>query len=374
MIGASPSGDTPMTFARTALLALVVCAAPARAAPALDTLSVPEGFSIAYFAENLRNARSMTLGAEGTLFVGTRDAGVVYAITHDGKKATKVRTIATGLNMPNGVAFLDGALYVAEISRVIRFDAIESRLDNPPAPIAVGEAFPTERHHGWKFIAFGPDGWLYVPVGAPCNICDAGDPYAAILRMKPDGSEREIFARGVRNTVGFDWDPANGRLWFTDNGRDWMGDDLPPCELNVAAKPGLHFGYPYCHGKDVQDPDFGGERACGEFQAPQVNFGAHTAPLGMRFYRGAQFPADYRGDIFVAQRGSWNRSRKVGYQVLRVPVANGKAGTPEPFVSGWLRDERASGRPVDVQELPDGSLLISDDTADAIYRVSYRAD
>jgi glucose/arabinose dehydrogenase len=358
---------------RLIALTLLVAALPALAQPKIESLQLPPGFKAEVFARDLRNARSMTLGAEGTLFVGTRDAGVVYAIEHDGKAATRVHTIAKGLNMPNGVAFRDGALYVAEVNRILRFDGIEAALASPPKPVVVVDDLPTERHHGWKFIAFGPDGKLYVPIGAPCNVCDEGDPFATILRMDADGGKREVFARGVRNTVGFDWHPTTGQLWFTDNGRDWMGDDTPPCELNVAVRMGQHFGYPYCHGTAVVDPEFGEGHACKDFSAPAVDFGAHTAPLGMRFYEGAMFPSAYRGGTFVAQRGSWNRSSKVGYQVLFVPVDGDKAGAPQVFLGGFLDGEKALGRPVDVQELPDGSLLVSDDTANAIYRVSYAA-
>lgn len=356
---------------RAIALALLLLSAPVLAQPKVESLVLPPGFQAEVFAKDLRNARSMTLGAKGTLFVGTRDAGVVYAIEHDGVAAKKVHTIARGLNMPNGVAFRDGALYVAEVNRILRFDGIESALASPPKPVVVVDDLPTERHHGWKFIAFGPDGKLYVPIGAPCNICDEGDPFATILRMDADGGQREVFARGVRNTVGFDWHPKSGHLWFTDNGRDWMGDDTPPCELNVAVRMGQHFGYPYCHGTSVVDPEFGEGHACKDFSAPAVDFGAHTAPLGMRFYQGSMFPAAYRGGAFVAQRGSWNRSTKVGYQVLFVPVDGDKAGTPQPFLTGFLDGEKALGRPVDVQELPDGSLLVSDDTANAIYRVTW---
>jgi glucose/arabinose dehydrogenase len=358
---------------RIAAALVLLAALPAAAQPKLEDLSLPPGFQVEYFAKDLRNARSMAVGAKGTVFVGTRDAGVVYAIEHDGRKAGKVHTLAKGLNMPNGVAFRDGALYVAEVNRVLRFDNIEAALASPPKPVVVASDLPTERHHGWKFIAFGPDGKLYVPVGAPCNICDEGDPFATILRMDADGGNREIFARGVRNTVGFDWNPKTGHLWFTDNGRDWLGDDTPPCEFNVAVRAGQHFGYPYCHGKSVSDPEFGEGNACADFTAPQVEFGAHTAPLGVRFYQGGMFPSSYRGGAFVAQRGSWNRSKKVGYQVLWIPVDGDKAGTPQPFLTGFLDGEKSSGRPVDVQELPDGSLLVSDDTANAIYRVSYAA-
>jgi hypothetical protein len=340
------------------------------AKPDLAELNVPAGFRIEYFAEDVPNARAMALGDKGTLFVGSREAGKVYAVSHDGRRATAVKVIASGLDMPSGIAYRDGALYIGAISRILRLDAIEDHLDQPPKPVVVRDDLPTETHHGWKFLAFGPDGWLYVPVGAPCNVCEVDEVHGAIFRMKPDGSAQEVVARGVRNSVGFDWDPADGKLWFTDNGRDMMGDDVPPCELNRVATPGAHFGFPYCHGGEIADPEFGEDRACKDYVAPALNFGAHVAPLGMRFYRGTQFPAAYRGGIFVAQHGSWNRSRKSGYQVLYVPVNGGKAGAPQPFVTGWLKDERVSGRPADVLEMPDGALLISDDRAGVIYRVS----
>lgn len=358
---------------RALFFVLAVCAAAGvRAAPALERLQLPPGFRIALFADDVRNARSMALGAQGTVFVGTRDAGNVYALVHDGQRATAVKRIASGLESPNGVAFRDGALYVAEISRILRFDAIEARLDDPPAPVVVTDAFPDDGHHGWKFIAFGPDGKLYVPVGAPCNICEPSARHALIARIGADGSGYEVVARGVRNSVGFDWNPADGSLWFTDNGRDWLGDDSPPCELNRVAQPGQHFGYPYCHGGDVADPEYGGEaHACKDYVAPQVRFGAHTAPLGMRFYDGAMFPPEYRGDVFVAQHGSWNRSRKVGYQLVRVRIEDGRAVGAEPFVHGWLQGQDVSGRPVDVLVMPDGSMLVSDDKNGAIYRITY---
>jgi glucose/arabinose dehydrogenase len=360
---------------RVLALAIVLFSpAVAQARLDLDRLERPPGFSIEVFADDVPNARSMTLGARGTLFVGTRDKGNVYAVVHDGKRATGVSTIARRLKSPNGVAFRDGALYVAEINRVLRYDGIEDRLDDPPDPVVLKDDYPTDGHHGWKFIAFGPDGKLYVPVGAPCNICAPGERHALISRIEPDGSRYEVVARGVRNTVGFDWNPADGKLWFTDNGRDWLGDDQPPCELNRVAEPGQHFGYPYCHGGDIADPEFGGDaHPCADFVAPQVRFGAHTAPLGMRFYTGAMFPEEYRGDIFVAQHGSWNRSRKTGYQVVRVVVEDGVAVKSEAFVHGWLRGEETSGRPVDVLVMPDGALLVSDDQSGAIYRVTYAA-
>ena len=270
-----------------------------------------------------------------------------------------MRAIASGLRDPSGVAFRDGALYVSAVSRILRFDDIERRLDDPPAPVVVTDRYPGDAHHGRKFIAFGPDGKLYVPIGAPCNICEAtADRHSVITRINPDGSGYEVVARGVRNTVGFDFHPVTKELWFTDNGRDWLGDDRPPCELNRLQKAGQHFGFPYCHGSDVADPDYGGKRACSEFEAPVQNLGAHVAPLGMRFYTGTQFPAAYRGQVFIAEHGSWNRSRKIGYRVMLVRLdANGKALAYEPFAQGWLDGERAWGRPADVSVGPDGSLL-----------------
>ena len=357
-----------------AMLMLVVATA-ARAEPALEQLQLPPGFRIALFADGVRNARSLALGDAGTVFVGTRDAGNVHAIVHDGERATAVKRIAKGLDAPNGVAFRDGALYVAENSRILRFDAIESRLDDPPEPVVVSAGFPDDDHHGWKFIAFGPDGKLYVPVGAPCNICEPSARHALISRIAADGSGYEVVARGVRNSVGFDWNPADGSLWFTDNGRDWMGDDTPPCELNQVTATGQHFGYPYCHGGDIADPEFGGEaHPCADYVPPQLRFGAHTAPLGMRFYSGAMFPPEYRGDAFVALHGSWNRSRKSGYQVVRVRVDGGKAVAAEPFVQGWLQGEKVLGRPVDLLVMPDGSMLVSDDKNGAIYRITHASD
>jgi glucose/arabinose dehydrogenase len=340
----------------------------------LNRIQLPPGFEITVFAENVRDARSMALGEKGTLFVGTRTAGKVYAIKHDGAKATQVMTIATGLNSPNGVAVKDGALYVAEVSRVTRFDAIEANLSNPPQPRVVYDKYPGDRHHGWKFIRFGPDGWLYVPVGAPCNICDREPPYASITRLKPDGSTMEVFARGVRNSVGFDWHPDTKELWFTDNGRDMLGDDVPPDELDHAPKAGMHFGYPYCHGGDIADPDFGTNRRCAEFTPPAQKFGAHVASLGMRFYTGSMFPAEYRNRIFIAEHGSWNRSRKSGYRVMQAKVEGGKVVEYGVFAEGFLEkaSDSAWGRPVDIQVMPDGAILVSDDHANAIYRIAYR--
>ena len=341
----------------------------------LEKIKLPPGFEISIYAKHVPNARSMTLSPHGTLFVGTRKAGNVYAIVDRNKdhKADEVITLAQGLNMPNGVAFRDGALYVAEVNRVLRFENIENRLNNPPHPIVVNDSFPNDTHHGWKFIRFGPDGMLYVPVGAPCNICEPEERrYAVIMRMKPDGTGLEPFARGVRNTVGFDWHRETKELWFTDNGRDWLGDDLPPDELNHAPRQGLHFGYPYCHGGTISDPKFGDKRSCAEFKPPAQNLGPHVASLGMRFYTGAMFPRQYQGQIFIAEHGSWNRSTPIGYRVSLVRLENSKAVSYEVFAEGWLRSGETWGRPVDVLVMPDGALLVSDDYAGAIYRISYK--
>jgi glucose/arabinose dehydrogenase len=353
----------------------------------LDQIKLPAGFVIDIYADGVRNARQMALGDKGTLFVGSRQARSVYAVVdRDGdKKADQVYTIAKGLASPSGIAFRDGALYVAEISRITRYDGIESKLESPPEPVVVNDKLPTERHHGWKYLGFGPDGMLYVPVGAPCNVCDRtgeDERFGTITRMKPDGTGQEIFARGIRNTVGFDWHPQTRELWLTENGRDEMGDNVPPDELLRAAKPGLHFGFPFCHAGDVPDPTFGSKRRCGEFEPPAIKLGAHVAAIGMKFYTGQMFPAEYRNQIFIAEHGSWNRSQPQGYRIMLVKLNGPKAVSYTPFAEGWLRGIRSStgsttvadawGRPSDVLVLPDGSLLIADDEAGVIYRVSYK--
>ena len=342
----------------------------------LESIKLPEGFKIALFAENVKNARSLCLSPNGTLFVGTRSEGNVYALldTNGDKKADKQYLIAKGLKMPNGVAFRDGALFVAEVSRIIRFDDIENRLSNPPTPVVVYDKYPTDTHHGWKYIAFGPDGKLYVPVGAPCNICEPETIYASITRINPDGSNMEIVQQGIRNTVGFTWHPDSKDLWFTDNGRDWMGDDLPACELNRATRDSLHFGYPYCHQGDLPDPEFGNKRPCSEFIQPVQKMGPHTAPLGIEFYTGSMFPNGYKKQAFIAEHGSWNRSKKSGYQISMVSLGpDFKALSYAPFAEGWLdkKSDEPWGRPVDIELMPDGSMLVSDDFADVIYRIHY---
>lgn len=340
----------------------------------LERIRLPAGFSISLFAGDVPGARSLALGDRGTLFVGTRDEGVVYALRDldaDGR-ADETRVIARGLDQPNGVAFRDGALFVAEVSRVLRYDRIEEQLSSPPRPAVVNASFPSDGHHGWKFIRFGPDGLLYVPVGAPCNVCEPPDErYAAIQRMRADGTGLETFARGVRNTVGFDWNPRTGEMWFTDNGRDLLGDDIPPDELNRAPLPGLHFGFPYLHGKSVRDPVFGKGKDVSVYTLPEIELGPHVAALGMRFYTGTAFPAEYRDQVFVAEHGSWNRSTPIGYRISLVRLRDGRAVSYETFAEGWLQGRSAWGRPVDVLVHPDGSLLVSDDRAGAIYRISW---
>ena len=367
-------GNLPGSALRTgfACAAFVLAQAASAQGLPLERIKLPPGFEISVFADGVAQARSLALGKGNVLFVGTR-ADRVYAVRYREAKATQIITLASDLRMPNGVALRDGALYVAEVNRILRFDDIEAQLGPRPKPAVVTDRYPRETHHGWKFIRFGPDGRLYVPVGAPCNVCDP-DParYALISRIQPDGSGYEVFARGVRNSVGFDWDPRTKELWFTDNGRDMLGDDLPSDELNHAPKPEMHFGYPYCHQGDIPDPEFGRKRSCSEFSPPAVKLGAHVAALGMRFYTGNQFPAEYRNNIFIAEHGSWNRSKKIGYRVARVVVEGGRVLKHEVFAEGWLQGESVWGRPVDIEVMPDGSLLVSDDHAGAIYRIAYR--
>lgn len=338
-------------------------------------IELPEGFKAEMYMAGVENARAMALDRNGTLYVGSRRAGKVYAIPDaDGDlKGDTVIEIAKGLQMPVGLAMKDGDLYVSATSRIYKLPGVSDKLLNAPEAVLVSDAFPEETHHGWKFIDFGPDGKLYVPVGAPCNICHEDEQqFANIMRMNADGSGLETFAMGVRNTVGFDWHPDTEEMWFTDNGRDWLGDDEPPCEFNHAPRAGMHFGYPFCHGGFVSDPEFGDKRDCDEFEKPAVNFDAHTAPLGMCFYTGTQFPENYHKEAFVAQHGSWNRTTKIGYQVVVVNFdQSGNATGYTPFATGFEQKGKVNGRPVDVLQLGDGSLLISDDHADCIYRIHH---
>lgn len=342
----------------------------------LERITLPPGFKISLFAEDVTNARSMALSPSGTLFVGTRRDGRVYALkdTDGDFRVDKKYTLLEGGNMPNGVAVKDGDLYIAEVNRILKIEDVESKLDNPGEPIVIYDEYPTESHHGWKYIAFGPDGKLYVPVGAPCNICESDDIFNTITRIDPDGSNMEIVHRGIRNTVGFTWHPETEELWFTDNGRDMMGDDIPACEFNRASQDYLHFGYPYCHQGDLLDPKFGTDKSCDTYVAPAQNLGPHTAPLGVEFPETSMFPGAYGDRALIAEHGSWNRSKKIGYRISMVPIeGNTTATSYDIFASGWLDEEKdeAWGRPVDLEFMEDGSMLISDDFAHVIYRVTY---
>jgi glucose/arabinose dehydrogenase len=344
-----------------------------RLADRLDLIDLPPGFEISVYAEGVENARQLALGQHGTVFAGSRKAGKVHAVTDtDGDHmADRVYLVDQGLDMPSGLEFRSGSLYVGALDRILRYDEIESRLDQPPEPVVVSDAFPDKTHHGWKYLRFGPDGLLYVPVGAPCNICDESG-FAQIRRLRADGGGMEVYAEGVRNSVGMAFHPRSGDLWFTDNGRDLLGDDLPGDELNHAPGPGLHFGYPWCHQGDTPDPEFGTGKSCSDYKAPALTLGAHVAALGLAFYTGEQFPAGYREQLFIAQHGSWNRSEKVGYNVLLVRFdERGAVAGSEVFASGWLQGQDNWGRPNDVLQMPDGSLLVADDQANAIYRISY---
>lgn len=378
---------------RLLFFGLLLCAAcqtpgpsksPARAAAAatssqlpIEKIKLPAGFHIGIFAENVENARSLCY-ADGILFVSTRDKGNVYALRDNNgdNVADEKFLLASGLNMPNGVAYRNGSLYIAEISRITRLDNIAKNLAHPPAPVVVYDKYPTDEHHGWKYIRFGPDGKLYVPVGAPCNVCLPENPiYCSITRIDVDHpGAPEVIVKGVRNSVGFDWHPITKELWFTDNGRDWLGDDSPSCELNHVTKEGQHFGFPFCHQGDIPDPKFGdAQHPCSDFVPPAQRMGPHVAPLGMEFYTGKMFPSNYKNQIFVAEHGSWNRTKKNGYQLSLVRIDDkGNSLGKEAFATGWLEaDDTAWGRPVDVEQLPDGSLLLSDDQANAVYRIYY---
>ena len=360
----------------TVLTLLIVATGCSSAQPKIADLSLPPGFQIRIYASGVEGARSLTLGENGVVFVGSRDKGCVYALVDNKKDGSNVEVIkiATNLNTPNGVAFHKGALYVAEVSRILRYDHIMDNLYQPSAPVVVIDSLPRERHHGWKFIAIGPDEKLYVPVGAPCNICKSEDErFASIMRMNLDGSGLEVFAHGVRNTVGFDWDPIRRELWFTDNGRDWLGDNLPPDELNHAPVPGMHFGYPYYYGENIADPEFKEQPPISTLTAPAMKLGAHVAALGMRFYTGTMFPAEYRNQIFIAEHGSWNRTSPTGYRISLVRLQDEIPVSYEVFAHGWLQAFNVLGRPVDVLVMPDGALLVSDDRANAVYRISYES-
>jgi glucose/arabinose dehydrogenase len=348
----------------------------------LKSIKLPPGFTIALYADDLPAARSLAIGDKGTVFVSTRNKKHVYAVVDtDGDSRADETHIVFTLGdvgdgkeraMPNGIAFRDGDLYIATPSTVLRLDDIEGRLSNPPKPVVISESYPTERTHGWKFIGFGPDDKLYLPVGTPCNICDSEeDIYGTISRINIDGSGREIIAHGIRNTVGFDWHPDTGDLWFTDHGADGLGDNIPADELNVVTRSGQHFGFPFVHQGDLLDAEFGEGHDPKDYAGPAMKLGAHVAPLGMHFYTGSTFPEKYKKNIFIAEHGSSTRDPKIGYRITLVQVTGSKATAYEDFATGWIEGEPAWGRPVDLVTLPDGSLLVSDDRVGAVYRIQY---
>lgn len=364
--------------ARLAVLSLVVLflASDCTQRIPLYRVRLPPGFHISIYAY-VPNAREMTLGRRGTVFVGSAIAGAVYALVDRRQQGRAARQylVAQGLDYPTGIAYANGSLYIAAMNRLLRLDQIEQHLAHPPRPVLVTDRLPTDREHGWKFIAFGPDHKLYVQIGAPCDTCLADlNHYALILRMNPDGSQQEVYARGIRNSVGFDWSPIDQALWFTSNGRDYLGDRLPPDELGRAPVKGLNYGFPFCHA-GTPDPYWGRGHQCRtEFSPPALALPAHVAPLGMRFYTGRMFPPAYRNGIFIAEHGSgsWTRRSKIGYRVTWVAVNGRQATAYRVFAAGWQQGESDWGRPVDVLVMPDGSLLVSDDQAGVVYRITYR--
>jgi len=343
----------------------------------IGKLHVPEGFKVEVYASGVGNARSMRLGDQGTVFVGSRLLDKVYAVVPAASPGapTTVKVIAAGLHRPNGVAYHNGALYVAELSRIWRFDDIEANLDHPPKPVLIYDDLPKDEAHGWKFIGIGPDNKLYVPIGSPGNILMPPSTHAQIRRMNLDGTNVELVANGVRNSVGFDWNPVTKDLYFTNNGRDWVSEDIPEDTLHrvsARAETPPNFGFPYCHQGNFADPEYGWGRSCSEFAQPVALMGAHAAVLGMRFYTGDMFPSTYKNAIFMARHGSWNRTHKLGGDIVVVKLKeDGSVASVEPFMTGFLEDNKYNGRPVDVQMLRDGSLLVSDDWNGAIWRVSY---
>jgi len=341
--------------------------------PDLSGFKLPAGFHISVYADGVPAARALAVSESGIVYVGSRAAGKVYALVPGKDRTTaSVVVIAEKLEAPIGLTLVKGALYVAEIGRVIRFDDIDKRYASKPSFTVVKADIPNDKAHGEKVIKLGPDGKLYLPAGAPCNTCDKENaPHAKIWRMDPDGSHFEEYARGIRNTVGFAFHPDTKALWFTDNGPDNLGENGPSCELNVAPKAGLHFGFPYCHGGAVPDPKFANGRTCDEFVPPVAKLGPHVAPLGLAFYTGAQFPQAYRGNVFVAEHGSWNRPNRIGYRIALITLYGDKVVSDTPFLEGFLRGEAVVGRPADVAVLADGSMLVSDDYGGRVWRVAY---
>jgi glucose/arabinose dehydrogenase len=338
----------------------------------LKKIRLPPGFKIEVYASGLPEARQMAWGDKGTLFVGSFNASNVYAVTNEGGKQT-VKTILKGLNMPTGIAFRDGALYVIAIDKLLRYDNAETNLDKLGEPVVVYDDMPPYVAHGWKYLVADKSGAFYVPFGPPFNIGIPPASVSQVRRVDPKTGLAEVVALGVRNSVGGDIDPRSGDYWFTENARDWLGDDIPSDKLNHIARLGQHFGYPYCHQGDTPDPKFAGGHKCSEFTPPVLNLGAHVAPLGMKFYTGTQFPAQYKNNIFIAEHGSWNRHNYQGGRIERVIVdKDGKSAKQEVFADGWLTGpQEYIGRPNDILQASDGSLLVADDWAGAIYRISY---
>lgn len=336
-------------------------------------LRVPPGFRVELWASGMPGVRAMTRTNSGKIYAGTRGIGRVYEITDAGGQRSS-RVLVDRLNQPAGVAYGNGSLYVMAIDKVLRYDGIDANPNVQPQDVTARFNLPPEQHHNWKYIAFGPDGKLYVPFGAPCNICVPGEPYAQIRRYNADGSNMEVIARGVRNTVGFAWHPVTREMWFTDHGRDWMGDDGPEDELNRLTRVGQNFGFPFCHANGIPDRDVRRDRPCDGVTMPVTTMGPHAAVMGAHFYTGSMFPAEYRNVLLVARKGSWNRTKKFGYDVVAVRTdANGGNARVEPFVTGFLdaAGDNFWGRPAYMLQLPDGSLLLSDEQMGAIYRISY---
>ena len=352
-----------------------VPAPPIAAAPdKLPTarLKLPKGFNIEVYAAGVTNARSLRVDDKGNVFVSTRTIDKLYAITDKNGKR-EVKTIASGLNSPNGIALHDGTLYIAEINKISKIENIAAQLDNPPKPTVISDDLPSDAPHGWKFLTVGPDNKLYFNIGAPCNVCLPSDKHAQIRRIDLDGKNPEVIARGTRQIVGMDWHPSLKQLYFTENQRDWLSEDQPNDKLNRVTQPGKdNFGFPYCAGGDVPDPQFGWGHSCDEFTKPVAQVGPHTAPLGMRFYTGKMFPPQYKNAVFVARHGSWNKSKKIGGDVIVVKLnPDGSLKSMEPFITGFIVDNNYIGRPVDMEWLKDGSMLLSDDYSGAVYRITY---
>ena len=338
----------------------------------LEKLQAPKGFKIEVYASGMANARSIRVGEKGTVFVGSRLTDKIYAITNKNGKR-EVKTLLTGLYRPNGIALHRGTLYIAELSQISKIDDVEDHLDNPPKPQVIYSDLPKDEPHGWKFLAVGPDDRLYFNVGAPCNICMPPPANAQLRSIKLDGSDPQVIARGIRQVVGMDFHPTSKKLYFTENQRDWLSEDIPQDKLNRLDNPGKdNFGFPYCHQGNIADPEFGWGHNCDEFTQPIALLGPHSAPLGMRFYTGHIFPAEYSNAIFIARHGSWNRTNIFGGDIVVVRLdQNGNVNSVKPFITGFVQNNSYVARPADVEVMKDGSLLISDDYNGAIYRVTY---